>query len=105
MNYDDLMERFHQTLKIAVKNGALLMVMDTLIKIAELLIEQREKVRAVEILVFVQQYPMRPESRLRAETLYLKLEAEVCPRAVLDAKALANDLTLDDLLAVIVGDE
>ncbi|NWG18202.1 MAG: hypothetical protein HXY41_16385, partial [Chloroflexi bacterium] len=66
MNYDDLMGRFHQTLRIAARNDAMLMVMDTLIKIAELLIEKRDKERAVEILTFVLCYPMRPETRARA---------------------------------------
>jgi hypothetical protein len=33
--YHDSMERFHKTLRIAMKNEALLMVMDTLIKMAE----------------------------------------------------------------------
>ncbi|MBC6937502.1 MAG: hypothetical protein DWB42_16945 [Chloroflexi bacterium] len=105
MDYDDLMGRFHQTLKIAARNDAMLMVMDTLIKIAELLIEKLEKERAVEILAFVLCYPMRPESRARAETLYLELEAELCPRVLLDARRLADELTLDDLLEAIIGAE
>ena len=103
MNQDDLMERFQRTLMIAIRNDAIMMVMDTLVKIAELLIEKQEKERAVEILVFIFQYPRRPETHLRAEALYLDLEAELPPRTLQDAKTLANELTLDDLLEAIVN--
>lgn len=105
INDDDLMGRFQKTLKIALRNDALLMVMDTLIKIAELLISKQDKERAVEIITFVLLYPLRPESRLRAEVLYNNLAAELCPRVLADAHTLANDLTLDDLLAAIISDE
>ncbi|MBI5668172.1 MAG: hypothetical protein HZC41_09210 [Chloroflexi bacterium] len=105
MNDDDLMGRFHKTLRIAVRNDAMLMVMDTLVKIAELMVSKQDKERAVEILVFVAQYPLRPETRLRAEAMYNNLEAEVCPRVIVDAHTLANELTLDDLLAAILGAE
>jgi hypothetical protein len=102
---NDAMERFHKTLKIAMKNEALLMVMDTLIKMAELMVEKGEKERAVEILTLALHYPMRQGSRLRAETLYLELETELCPRVFHDARLLAQELTLDDLLEVILGIE
>jgi hypothetical protein len=88
---------------IAIRNDAIMMVMDTLVKIAELLIEKQEKERAIEILVFVFQYPTRPETHLRAEALYLDLISELPPRAVLGAKILADELTLDDLLEAIVN--
>ncbi len=104
MNYDDLMGRFHKTLKIALRNDAMLMVMDTLIKIAELLIEKQNTARALEILVFVLHYPLRPDSRLRVEALYTELAADVSSQVLADAETLANDLTLDDLLAAIIGE-
>jgi hypothetical protein len=103
MSHDETMERFHKTLRIARKNDALLMVMDTLIKMAELLVEKNEKERAVEILTIAMEYPMRAGSRKRAELLYMALEAELCPRVLLDAKTLANELTLDDLLEAMLG--
>jgi hypothetical protein len=102
-SYQDSMERFHKTLEIAMKNEALLMVMDTLVKMAELMVEKGEKERAVEILTIGLQYPMRAATQSRAEALYDDLEAELCPRVMLDAKALAEELTLDDLLAAILG--
>jgi uncharacterized protein YfaA (DUF2138 family) len=103
MNQDETMERFHKTLRIARKNDAMLMVMDTLIKMAELLVEKNEKERAVEILTIAMEYPMRAGSQKRATALYLELEAELCPRVLLDAKTLANEITLDDLLEAMIG--
>jgi hypothetical protein len=105
-DYDtEAMERFYKTLKIAMKNEALLMVMDTLIKMAELMTEKGNKERAVEILTIVLQYPLRQASKIRAETLYNELEAELCPRVLLDAQALAEELTLDDLMEAMIGGE
>lgn len=101
-SYHESMERFHKTLKIAMKNEALLMVMDTLIKMAELMTSKGEKERAVEILTIALQYPMRQGSKIRAETLYNELEAELCPRVMLDAQTLAQEITLDDLLEAIL---
>jgi uncharacterized protein YfaA (DUF2138 family) len=103
MNQDETMERFHKTLRIARKNDAMLMVMDTLIKMAELLVEKNEKDRAVEILTIAMEYPMRAGSQKRAEALYLELEAELCPRVLVDARMLANEITLDDLLEAMIG--
>lgn len=100
---DETLARYHKTLRVAHRSDALLMVMDTLIKLAELLIRKGEKPRAAEILTFVMQYPLRPVSRQRATALLLELEAELCPRVMADARALADDLTLDDLLEAILG--
>jgi hypothetical protein len=99
----DAMEHFHKTLLVAMKNDAFLMVMDTLVKMAEVMIERGEKERAVEILTISLQYPLRETTRSRAVALYDELEAELCPRVVLDAQRLADEITLDDLLAAILG--
>ena len=101
--HDPSMERFHKTLAVAMKNDALLMIMDTLVKMAEVMIGKGEKERAVEMLTIALQYPMRPATRSRAENLYNDLESEMCPRVMVDAKALAEDITLDDLMEAILG--
>jgi hypothetical protein len=103
--YDENWERFHKTLKVAVQNDAMLMVMDTLVKMAESLIENDERERAVEILVIATQYPMRVTTKGLAESILRDLEAELCPRVFLDARALADEITLDDLLAAMLGDD
>ena len=102
---DPSLERFHKMLRIAMKNDALLMIMDTLIKMAEVMVDKGEKERAVEILTITMQYPMRQTSRLRAEEIYNDLEAELCPRVMADAKSLAEEITLDDLMEAILGKE
>ena len=102
---DPSLERFHKTLRIAMKNEALLMIMDTLIKMAEVMVDKGEKERAVEILTIAMQYPMRQTTRIRAEEIYTGLETELCPRAIVDAKSLAEEITLDDLMEAILGKE
>ena len=101
--HDPSMERFHKTLAVAMKNEALLMIMDTLVKMAEVMIDKGEKERAVEMLTIALQYPMRPATRSRAETLYSDLESEMCPRVMVDAKSLAEEITLDDLMEALLG--
>ena len=102
---DPLLERFHKTLRIAMKNEALLMVMDTLVKMAEVMVNKGEKERAVEILTIAMRYPMRQSTRVRAEEIYSDLESELCPRAIVDARSLAEEITLDDLMEAILGKE
>jgi hypothetical protein len=107
MNFDDddIMDRYQKALRVAVKNDALLMIMimDTLIKMAELMATKGDKERAVEILTIALHYPMRQETRSRAEALYDDLEAELCPRVFADARTLAQEVTLDDLMAALLG--
>jgi hypothetical protein len=100
---DPSMDRFHKTLEIALKNEALIMIMDTLIKMAEVLVEKGEKERAVEMLVIALHYPMRQATRLRAEAMFDELETELCPRVIADARSLADEVTLDDLMQAILG--
>ncbi len=103
MSYQNAMDRFHKTLKIAMKNEALLMVMDTLSKMAELMVQKGEKERAVEILTITLRYPMREGTRARAENLFQELQAQLSPRVIENAKLLAEDITLDDLMVAILG--
>src|SRR5438045_8642655 len=84
---DPSLDWFAKTLRIAMKNEALLMIMDTLIKMAEVMVDKGEKERAVEILTIAMQYPMRQTTRVRAEEIYNDLESELCPRAMVDAKS------------------
>jgi ribosomal protein S20 len=101
----DTIDRLHRTLKVAMKNDAMMMVMDTLVRLTEVFIAQGEKERAAELVTIALEYPMRAVTRQRAEQIYLDLEAELCPRVMTDAKSLAEEITLDDLLAVILGAE
>ena len=98
------MEQFCKVLRIAMQNQAIFSVLDILVKMAEFMVEKGDKERAVEILTISLEYPLRDESRKRAEALYNDLAAELCPRVLLDAKTLAKDITLDDLLEVILSE-
>lgn len=86
---------------VIMKHESMLAVMDVLIKLSERMVNKGEKERAVEILTIALKYPMNPATQKRAETLYDELEASLCPRVILDAKALADEMTLNDLLEVI----
>jgi hypothetical protein len=97
------MEQFHKVLRIAMQNQAILSVLDILVKMAEYMVEKGEKERATEILTIALEYPVREETKKRAESLYNDLAAELCPRVMLDAKTLAQEITLDDLLEAILS--
>lgn len=86
-----------------MERGAIPAVLDALVGIAQELIDTDEKERAVEILALVLNYPMNRETREVAVYLFDELEAELCPRVIWDARALANDLTLDDLALQEIG--
>lgn len=98
------MEQFHKVLRIAMQNQAILSVLDILVKMAEYMVEKDEKERAVEILTITLEYPIREETRKRAELLYEDLAAELCPRVITDAQTLAQELTLDDLLEALLSE-
>jgi hypothetical protein len=99
----EAIERLHRTLKVALRNDAMMMVMDTLVRLTEILINKNEKERAAELVTIALEYPMRPITRQKAEQMYLDLEAELCPRVMTDAREMAQEVTLDDLLAAILG--
>ena len=99
----ETIDRLHRTLKVALRNDAMMMVMDTLVRLTEVLIDKQEKERAAELLTMAMEYPMRAVTRQKAEQIYLDLEAELCPRVMSDAKVLAQEITLDDVLAAILG--
>lgn len=98
-----MVEQFYKVLRIAMQNQAILSVLDILVKMAEFMVEKGEKERAAEILTIALEYPLRDESRKRAQSLYNDLETELCPRVFLDAKTLAAEITLDDLLEAILS--
>lgn len=77
-------------------------VIDILVEIAEQLCERGEKERAVEILTFALMYPMRSVTYELADWRFRELEAELCPRVILDARVLAQELTLEDLVKLIM---
>ena len=78
-------------------------VLDILVEIASTSVARGEKDFAAEILALALQYPMRAETLEEAEALYTALEAELCPRVILDAQEQAQRLTLEDMVARVIA--
>jgi hypothetical protein len=98
-----MLQHHFETLRTAHKCEAVSTILDTLICIAEESIADGETERAAEILALVQFYPLNKYSKIRAETLYLDLKAEICPRVILDAESRAREITLDELVNGILN--
>jgi hypothetical protein len=93
-----MMIRSHrEALRTAIEAGAVPAAIDALVGIAQSLVDEDDKERAAEILALVLLYPMNREAREVAEAMFDELEAELCPRVMMDAQALAEVMTLDDL--------
>jgi hypothetical protein len=92
------MLRFYRTLKIALRNNAVLMALDTLVRAAEYLIERGEMERAVQIIALVLRYPMPTRLKHRAEHHLLDLESELPEHVIISAKAQTDLLTLEDMV-------
>ena len=78
-------------------------VLDILVTIAKEASYHGDKEFAADILVLALQYPMRVETLQDAETLFLQLEAELCPRVIRDAIDLAQRFTLEDMVARVLA--
>lgn len=103
IDYQRALERYRKTLQIAVKHEAVPMMLETLVKVAECLYETDQKDRAAHVVTLALCYPLRMSSRMRAEQIYLALEKELDPVAMQVARELANDLTLDDMVEIIIA--
>lgn len=90
------MQDYLDILKTAMNTGAVDMALETLVEIAEALIDADDKERAAEILALVLCYPLDDETLEIAEYLFLELESELCPRVMDDARRRAKDVTLQD---------
>jgi hypothetical protein len=77
-------------------------VIDILVEFADHLCERGDRERAVEILTFALMYPMRAVTFDLADLRFRELEAELCPRVILDARMLAQELTLEDMVKLIM---
>lgn len=99
-----MMKQHCDRLKSAIELGAVPAAINALVCIAEQLIERGDTNRAADILALVLCYPMSRDTRDLAECLFDDLETTVCPRVILDARARAETLTLDDLALAIIGE-
>ncbi|MBZ0275262.1 MAG: hypothetical protein K8I60_03920 [Anaerolineae bacterium] len=91
-----------RVLEISYRSNNQSLVLTILIRMAEWLNDSDEQDTATELIVFALEYPLPPRIRARAQELYDLLEAEVCPRVIADARTLANERTLDDVVLAVL---
>lgn len=97
------MQPLYAELESAMESELVVKVLDILVDIAELDIQLDDKTSAIEILAMSLEYPMRPVTYERALALFAVLECELCPRAIYDARALAQEITLEEMVARILS--
>ena len=98
------MRQYCEALRAAIETGAVPAALEALVGIAEALIERGELARAAEILALVLCYPMHRDTREMAEAMFMDLEGELYPRVIIDAKARAEVLTLDDMATDVLAE-
>lgn len=89
-------------LEIAMECELVVKALDVLVDIADLHIQQGEKTSAAEILALVMEYPARPVTMERALLMFDLLQMELCPRVIYDAQALAQEITLDEMVTRVL---
>jgi hypothetical protein len=98
------MDYLLKALQHAWEEASVVEMVDILVEIAEGHIQQADKERAAEILALVIHYPMPSDTRRYAEALFNDLDAELCPRAIWDAREKALTITLDDMVTEILAE-
>ena len=97
------METLLSELEAAMEAEITPKVLDILVTIAREAIYHDDKEFAADLLVLALQYPIRPETLEDAETMFSDLEAELCPRVILDAVDWAQRMTLEDMVARVLA--
>lgn len=97
------MQALYVELEAAMESELVVKVLDILVDIAEIDIQLENKSSAVEILALAMEYPMRSVTYERAVMQFSVLECELCPRVIHDARALAQEITLEEMVARILA--
>jgi len=97
-----MMQLLYIELETAMECELVAKVLDVLVDIAEARIGLGETTEAAEILAVTMEYPMRGVTLERANRMFTDLEMELCPRAITDARALAQELTLEELVTRVM---
>ncbi|MDZ4770298.1 MAG: hypothetical protein SGJ24_14315 [Chloroflexota bacterium] len=98
-----LMQSLYSELESAMESELVVKVLDLLVDIAELNAQNDDKTSAAEIVALVMEYPVRPVTMERAAMLFAMLECELCPRVIYDAHALAQEMTLDEMVLRVLS--
>lgn len=102
------MRTLYDVLRVAMEVDDVTMALDALIGIAE---QQMQGMRcespdtecAAQILTLVLCYPLNDTSRRRAVGLLDDLAASICPATLLDARARAEQVTLEELVSDLLA--
>ncbi len=97
------MSDLYQALRTAMQQDSVPDMLAALLAVADTMLTEDDKERAFEILAFIREYPMYETLREQVEVLYDELKYQLCPRAVADAHARAESLTLDDVVLEILS--
>jgi hypothetical protein len=95
-------ERHRKALEIAVKHEAVPMMLETLVRVAELLHYDGETQRPLEIVTLTLCYPMSPRLRARAEVLAADLSEHMDAHVVESVWAWTDTVTLDEIVESIL---
>ncbi|MCK6578498.1 MAG: hypothetical protein L6Q98_10375 [Anaerolineae bacterium] len=97
------MQSLYAELEAAMEMELVVKVLDILIDIAEIDTKLNNTTSAVEILALALEYPMRGTTFERALAYFSNLECQVCSSVVQDARALAQEITLEEMVARILS--
>ncbi|MBK8021681.1 MAG: hypothetical protein IPK19_09675 [Chloroflexi bacterium] len=97
------MQSLYAELEAAMELELVVKVLDILIDIAEIDIKLNNMTSAAEILALALHYPMRAVTDERAQMMFAELEIQICPRAIEDARALAQEITLEEMVSRILS--
>jgi hypothetical protein len=104
---DDLnadVKKLHVLVSAAHAMGALGEVYARLVDLAALMITDGKKDEAASVLAYVMHQPDVPYDVYdRADDLWIELEAEICPRVILDARTDATFMTLRGIIERAFG--
>lgn len=92
----------YDELQAAINGDLCAKALDLLVQIAQQEIVIGDKTLAADILALALAYPLRQVTRDLAETLFDDLERELCPRVIWDARASAEETTLDEMVARVL---
>jgi hypothetical protein len=95
---EDALADARQQLSAAESREAICAV---LVNLVEQLVEGGDNEPAAQLLTILLRSWLPPDIHARAESLYLDLEARLCPRLMLDANMLALRVTLDEVIAAL----
>lgn len=101
--FPNSIDRHRKALEIAVRYEAVPMMLETLVRVAELLHYDGEKQRPLEIVALALRYPLSPRVRVRAETLALDIAKDTDVAVIQQVQRWTDQITLDEMVEAILA--